>query len=355
MGTDEIYLIGDDGDLVTMTDQPYESEGLLQRLLAEHPDVLAGSQIDSQSPRKWLLVAREVGVPKEEGGGDQWSLDHLFLDQDGIPTLVEVKRSTDTRIRRGVVGQMLDYAANGVRYWPVQELRERFQRTHSASERPPEAILSEAFGIDVDPDEYWDRVANNLQSGRIRMVFVADRIPPELQRIVEFLNEQMVRAEVIAVEVKQYVGENLRTLVPRVIGLTASAQQTKQRIPRKSLAELLAEAPDHVREVEQRLAAWAKEKGFVSEDTRASRQVRSVEGETLLVFWPGYQTVQMNLDPMRQRGFETEAEYAWKALCDLTGRQLTDMSPVVPCDSVASRWDKFEAILEHYSRPWLGR
>jgi hypothetical protein len=31
-----------------------------------------------------------------------------------VPTLLEVKRSSDTRIRREVVGQMLDYAANGV-------------------------------------------------------------------------------------------------------------------------------------------------------------------------------------------------------------------------------------------------
>jgi hypothetical protein len=31
------------------------------------------------------------------------------LDQDAVPTLVEVKRSSDTRIRREVMGQMSDY------------------------------------------------------------------------------------------------------------------------------------------------------------------------------------------------------------------------------------------------------
>ncbi len=49
-----------------------------------------------------MLVSREMNVPGEEDGGARWSLDHLFLDQDAIPTLVEVKRSTDTRIRRAV-------------------------------------------------------------------------------------------------------------------------------------------------------------------------------------------------------------------------------------------------------------
>ena len=39
------------------------------------------------------------------------------------------------------------------------------------------------------------------------MIFLADTIPPELKRIVEFLNEQMDPAEAFAVEVKQYVGD----------------------------------------------------------------------------------------------------------------------------------------------------
>ena len=107
-----IYLVQGD-DLVPMTEQPYESEDLLQQLLARHPQLLAGDQ-DSASLRRWLLISREMAVPDVQDGPGRWSLDHLFIDQDGIPTLVGVKRSTDTRIRREVVGQMLDYAANAV-------------------------------------------------------------------------------------------------------------------------------------------------------------------------------------------------------------------------------------------------
>jgi hypothetical protein len=60
------------------------------------------------------LIERESAVPDTEGGPGRWSVDHLFLDQDSVPTLVEVKRSSDTRIRREVVGQLIDYAANAV-------------------------------------------------------------------------------------------------------------------------------------------------------------------------------------------------------------------------------------------------
>ncbi len=119
----EIFLIKDDGQLVGMKQSGYESENLLQEFLQKYPNLLAGDQIDSVSPRRWLLVSREAGVPADEEGGDRWSLDHLFLDQDGIPTLVEVKRSSDTRIRREVVGQMLDYAANAVANWSVEKIR----------------------------------------------------------------------------------------------------------------------------------------------------------------------------------------------------------------------------------------
>lgn len=122
-----IHLLGADRQLVRLEERAYDSEDLLQALLAEHPDLLAGEQIDGASPRRWLLVEREAALPSEEGGAGRWSVDHLFLDQDAIPTIIEVKRSTDTRIRREVVGQMLDYAANAVVYWPVEALRARFE------------------------------------------------------------------------------------------------------------------------------------------------------------------------------------------------------------------------------------
>ena len=76
-------------------------------------------------------------------------------------------------------------------------------------------------------ERFWKDVDVNLRAGRIRMVFVADLVPPELRRIVEFLNGQMNPAEVLAIEIKQFAGSNVTTLVPTVIGQTAQA--TAQR------------------------------------------------------------------------------------------------------------------------------
>ena len=63
----------------------------------------------------------------------------LRFAETGIPTLVEVKRSTDTRLRREVVGQMLDYAANAVVYWPVERLEAEFETTARAAGNDPES------------------------------------------------------------------------------------------------------------------------------------------------------------------------------------------------------------------------
>ena len=52
---------------------------------------------------------------------------------------------------------------------------------------------------------------------------MADLIPPTLRRIVEFLNGQMDPAEVLAIEIKQFAGSGVTTLVPTVIGQTAQA------------------------------------------------------------------------------------------------------------------------------------
>jgi hypothetical protein len=47
-----IYLIQDGGGLVEMSETAYDSEDLLQDLLAKYPSLLAGDQIDSAAPRR---------------------------------------------------------------------------------------------------------------------------------------------------------------------------------------------------------------------------------------------------------------------------------------------------------------
>ena len=61
----------------------------------------------------------------------------------------------------------------------------------------------------------------------MRLIFVADKIPAELRRIVELLNKQMNPAEVLAVEIQQHVaeGQEEEAFVPMLIRRTADAER----------------------------------------------------------------------------------------------------------------------------------
>ena len=223
-----MFVLKEDGSLIPLKATPFKFEEDFQHLLELYPELLAGELIDPDEPRRWLLVAREIGIPSEVDGSGWWSADHLFLDQDGIPTIVEVKRQTDTRLRREVVGQMLDYAANAVVYLPVADIRARFEQTCAKKGIEPDQELHARLGQEIDSEKFWLQVKTNLEAQRIRLLFVADVIPRELRRVVEFLNRQMNPVEVLALELRHFSGENgLRTLIPTLYGQTEEARGVK--------------------------------------------------------------------------------------------------------------------------------
>jgi hypothetical protein len=222
-----VFVLTKANKLVPLQAASFASENDFQVLLSDFPALLAGDQIDTADPRRFLLIDREQPIACEPGGAARWALDHLFIDQDGVPTLVEVKRSSDTRIRREVVGQMLDYAANAVLHWPMEKLQERFAARCATAGVSVDDALREQFGSGLDPEAFWPKVKANLQAGRIRLLFVADKIPPELRKVVEFLNKQMQPAQVLAVELRQYEGDGLRTFAPILLGQTQDAIDQK--------------------------------------------------------------------------------------------------------------------------------
>jgi hypothetical protein len=269
-----IFIVQPDNSLVKVNRTPYNSEALLQGLLSDYPDLLAGDQMNTTNPRRWLLVSPELSLTAEADGTGGWWIDHLFLDQDAIPTIVEVKRSSDSRIRREVVGQMLDYAAHLEVYWSAERIRASFEERCRAQGNDPNLEVGELVQEqETDVEAFWARVGENLSIGKMRLLFVADEMPTHLLRVVEFLNKYMSPVEVLAVEIKQFEGSNLKTLVPRVLGQTVQTQQkstattsstsSKRHQNAETFFAELAEArpPDEVSAV-ARFYEWAKEHGI---------------------------------------------------------------------------------------------
>src|SRR5262249_29965343 len=145
---------------------------------------------------------------------------------------------------------------NAVVYWSVEQLRANFESKYE----DPEEEIRDRLGSEIDPDALWQNVKTNLQAGKIRLLFVADRIPDELKRIVEFLNLQMNPAEVLALELRQFEGQGLKTIVPVVYGRTEKAKASKEPRPkgnRDSFFAALNERSDpKAIQVAETLATW---------------------------------------------------------------------------------------------------
>ena len=182
------------GTVIPASEALYPAEADLQQLIAENPQLLLSSPNEGQ---RLYLLRREQPVRDVPDGPALFSIDHLFIDQDGLPVLVEVKRSTDTRIRREVVGQMLDYASR-MRAWSASELR------------------ASAPLLDV-PDDLWAALDGNLKAERMRLIFAADSIPDSLASMIDFLDRSMDSIEVCGVEIKRYVSEDGAELISSTI------------------------------------------------------------------------------------------------------------------------------------------
>ena len=223
------FTVDNSGTVTRMRPGAPLLEADIQGLIARHPDMI-GQEGDL------LSVCQEASIADSEGGSGRWSLDNLFVTKSAVPVLVECKRASDPRIRREVVAQMFEYAANCTN-WRDGEMARLFADSCAGEGRAAAAVLENFLGDATPLDDFWSRVDANLKSGNIRLLFVADRIPPELARIVEFLNEQM-RAEVLAIELNWFVDTGgARALVPRVIGATERATAiVRLRLRRRSLA-----------------------------------------------------------------------------------------------------------------------
>lgn len=203
----------------------------LQLLLEMNPDLLVGEQIRPEDPCRWLLVDREIPVQDPETGSDRWSLDLFLVDQSATPTFVECKRFVDTRSRREVVAQMLDYAANANYYWTKDGLRDAAAGT---AKRHGTDLETRIGLLQPDGEEsveaFFQRVEDNLREGQVRMVFFLEEAPWQLRSIVDFLNRQLERSEMLIVEARQYQDGESRIVVPHLFGYTEEARRVKRTV-----------------------------------------------------------------------------------------------------------------------------
>ena len=285
----KIHIVEGDRFSRSIPKTNFDSEKRLQRILTECPDLLAGDQMLGQDLR-FVLIERELNIYSTSPERSIWWLDHLFIDQYGTPTLVEVKRSGDARIRREVVGQVLEYAAHVRESLPPGKMRELFRNT-CGSDAAADARMEELLGVDDNaPDEaprsltariddFWSTAERALSEHRIRLIFLADELPYNLIRVIEFLNNELEKIEVVGVDVQLYKADQFHILVPRVVGLSTQVLDKRRRanpdrIDRDEesfLAELTTICGDSTTAAVQKIMKWCSENEVVIGFTTTKR------------------------------------------------------------------------------------
>ena len=81
---------------IAMRETPYDAEDVLQELIERHPEMLAG---DDAAHGSLVLVRREAGVSDQEDAAARWSLDHLYLDANGIQPHLLLRERDDVKPR----------------------------------------------------------------------------------------------------------------------------------------------------------------------------------------------------------------------------------------------------------------
>lgn len=214
-------------------------EDALQSLLENYPEIIPGSQIDpsADEPPRFALLRREMPV-------GSWSLDHLYVDQFGVLTLVETKLIQNPESRRDVIGQIVEYASNAQKAWGNGRARQHAAEFWNKKGQELGDVLQERFP-DANLDQLWRDVEENLRLGRIRLLIAADTLRPEVRRMIEYLNQEMQHVEVLGLELRMY-GESGDELifVPRIVGQTqeASDRKSSQSGEKNWTPELLRDA-----------------------------------------------------------------------------------------------------------------
>ena len=147
-----LHVRRENGALVALEETPFSTENELQVLIAEHPELLDGEQMRPGDARRWILITREKGIAASSGEATKWAVDHLIIDQDGVPTLAELKRGSNSDIRRKIVGQLLEYAAHASETWTAKELRDTFERKAAEQGRDARDELATLLQTDGEPD-----------------------------------------------------------------------------------------------------------------------------------------------------------------------------------------------------------
>lgn len=193
-------------------------ETLLQRIVDQMPDILPIREF-YPSVLSACSLGREIPV---DLGERQGFIDNLLVTNDGHLVLVETKLYRNPEAVRDAVVQTLEYGM-AIHKMSLFDLEARIRRAEKTGTqlRDNETILDRARGMAGVLDDFEIALERYQRSGEILMLIVADGIRTSVERITQWMNEEMGGSTPIKfglVELRFYeLANGSKLVVPRTL------------------------------------------------------------------------------------------------------------------------------------------
>lgn len=160
------------------------NEGWIQKLIQDNPAILPISEIDTAFTPA-ISIGREVSTIVGY-------IDNLIISPDGYLTIIETKLWRNPEARREVVGQILDYAKELVK-WTFTDLDNSVKQYNQLYYYNTDGLLAtirKHCELDeVDEAFFIDNISKNLKRGRFLLLIVGDGIRESVEDMIEYLTQ----------------------------------------------------------------------------------------------------------------------------------------------------------------------
>jgi len=192
----------------------FTEEGKLQDYLEKYPALIPLADI-VEGASDLLCIGREVGA----GPG---AVDLLFIDKDGLLTIVETKLAKNPEARRTVIGQIIEYASY-ISQWAADDV---YGVANAYLKSNLDEVMGNVSQGESSVDDFRTNVAQNLKNGKIRLIIAVDELIEPLRATVTFLNSYS-NFDILLLQVSSFEeSESRKVLIPSLFGYAQKETKT---------------------------------------------------------------------------------------------------------------------------------
>ncbi len=186
----------------------FTEEGKLQDYLEEYPSLIPLAEI-VEGASALLCIGREVGVPSV-------AMDLLFIDKDGLLTVVETKLAKNPEARRTVIGQIIEYASY-ISQWTADDV---YRIANEYLKSNLDEAMQEMREGALSDEDFRSNIQQNLKNGKMRLIIAVDELIEPLRAMVTFLNSYS-NFDILLLQVSSFEeSKSRKILIPTVFGYT---------------------------------------------------------------------------------------------------------------------------------------